>query len=228
MPAIVMANGKGGVGKSTCALSMGQELANHVPVTIVDADPNQPHVKWFAEGCAPKNLTVIANETETSVLDEIDRASEQSRFVIVDLEGVFSRRVTYAISRADLVLVPLQKQTLDGDMAARVVKEIHSESRMQKRPIPYALAFTKTRVVAQPRTARIVEGDIRRNGSIDVIEVELHDRDAFAAMWTYGRVLRDLDQTLVNNVPAAIENARGFTQAIVNRLKQTKQNRAAA
>lgn len=228
MPVIVMANGKGGVGKSTGALVMAQELATKVPVTVIDADPNQPHVNWFSEGHAPRNLTVLNNETETSVLDEIDAATERSRFVIVDLEGVFSRRVTYAISRADLVLVPLQKQTLDGDMAAKVVKEIHNEARMQKRPIPYALAFTKTRVVAQSRTARLIESDVRKNDRIDVIDVELHERDAFAAMWTYGRVLRDLDRSLVNNVPAAIENARGFTQAVVNRFKQNNQKRNAA
>ncbi|MGI9502654.1 MAG: ParA family protein, partial [Geminicoccaceae bacterium] len=206
-------------GKSTTSLVMAQELAVHVPTAIIDADPNRPITSWAGEGNVPKSLTVITNTSEQSILDEIDDSAEQAKFVIVDLEGVFSRRVTYAISRADLVLVPMQKQKLDADMAVRVIQEIARESKHQRRPIPFALAFTKTRVVAEPKTARRIAGDIRARSAIDVIDVDLHERDAFSAMWDFGRALRDLDPKSVNNVQAAIENAGGFTQAVVNRFK---------
>lgn len=219
MPTIVVANAKGGSGKSTSAVIIAQELAVQVPTTIIDADPNRPITAWASEGHVPDGLTVVTNEKEGDILLEIDDAAERDRFVIVDLEGVFSKRVTYAISRADLVLVPMQKQKLDADMAAKVLREIAIESRHHGRPIPFAIAFTRTRVVAESRTARRIAGDIRQETAIDVIEAELHERDAFAAMWDMGKPVRDLDPKSVNNLPAAIENASGFAQCVVNRFK---------
>ncbi len=223
MPTIVIANAKGGSGKSTSALIIAQELALQVPTTIIDADPNRPITSWASEGNVPAGLTVVTNETEGGILHEIDDAADRDRFVIVDLEGIFSRRVTYAISRANLVLVPMQKQKLDADMAAKVLREIAIERKHQGRRIPFAIAFTRTRVVAESRTARRIAGDITRQAAVDVIEAELHERDAFAAMWDMGRTLRDLDPRTVNNLPSAIENAAGFTQRVVNRFKVKRQ-----
>lgn len=222
MPTIVFANLKGGSGKSTTALVLAAELANQTDVTIIDADPNRPITTWAGLGHVPERLTVITNQSEDAILDDIDTAADRSAFVIVDLEGIGSRRVTYAISRADLVLVPMQKQRLDADMAARVVREIAVESKHQRRKIPFALALTRTRVVAEGRTARRIEGDIRGNSSITVLPVELNERDAFSAMWDLGLAVRDQDPGEVNNLDRAIDNARRFAQAVVDEFKSVR------
>jgi len=224
MPTIVVANGKGGSGKSTTALVLAQQLAEQVPITIIDADPNEPITFWYGGGYVgiPSNFEVVTNDSERTIIDEIDEATRRSHFVIVDLEGIGSRRTSFAISRADLVLVPTQKQRLDAEMACKVVEEIALEGRAQRRVIPFALAFTRTRVVAESRTARRIAAGIRKNKLVAVVPVELHDRDAFGAMWDLGLMLKDIEAETVTNIKAAVENARGFTQAVVDIISEER------
>ena len=167
MPVIAVANSKGGAGKTTTALLLACELALHAEVTIIDADPNKPVTKWAKLPGKPDNLTVVTNETENTMTDEIDEAAAQKPFVIIDLEGVASRRASYAISRADLVIVPCQGAQLDADQAVEIMKEIRREERAFRRQIPFAILFTRTRVVAKPRTARHIEEQFRAHPEID-------------------------------------------------------------
>ena len=109
MPTIVFASSKGGAGKSTSAVVLATELAGQgATVVIVDADPNKPVSRWSNRPGKPASLTVVADVTEDAILDRIDQASRQAAFVIVDLEGTASLMVGYAISRADLVVIPTQ------------------------------------------------------------------------------------------------------------------------
>src|SRR5262245_8622765 len=104
MPVIVFASPKGGAGKSTSAVILGTELAlKGASVTIIDADPNKPVSQWAAREGRPENLTVISEVSQDSIVDKIEKASETSAFVIVDLEGTASTIVSDAISFADLV-----------------------------------------------------------------------------------------------------------------------------
>lgn len=222
MPTIVFANAKGGSGKSTSALVLACELADHTSVSIIDADPNQPITTWSEGGNVPPSLTVVTNESERTILDDIDDAARRSAFVIVDLEGIGSRRVTYAISRSDLVVVPMQEQKPDADMAAKVVEEILIESKAYQRPIPFSVLFTRTRVVAKSRNARMIGDDLIKNEALDVLPVELNERDAFASMWTYQCAVRDLEPSRVNNVQAAVNNAHLLAEAVVAHIADLK------
>lgn len=226
MPNIVLANPKGGCGKSTTALILGQMLARQVPTTIVDADPNHPISGRFKKaGNVPEQLTIVENQTETSIIDEIDSAAARDRFVIVDLEGVAARRMTYAISRADLVLVPMQLSAPDADQAAAAIGEIGTEEKHQQRKIAWAIAFTKTRVVAKSRTEQRIATEVRKSGA-DVIDVEINERDAFKAMLDLGKPLFELDSSRVNNIQAAIANAHAFAQSTISRFQRAKREAA--
>ena len=115
MPTIVFASPKGGAGKSTSAVLLATELAARgASVTVIDADPNKPVSRWAKRPGKPDNLTVLADVTEDSIIDEIERAATRSAFVIVDLEGTASMMVGYAISRADLAIIPTQGSQLDA------------------------------------------------------------------------------------------------------------------
>jgi chromosome partitioning protein len=79
MPTIVFASPKGGVGKSTSALILATELAGQgAGVTIIDADPNRPLSRWARRPGKPESLTVIADVTEDSIMDQIEQAARQS------------------------------------------------------------------------------------------------------------------------------------------------------
>jgi chromosome partitioning protein len=122
MPTIVFASPKGGVGKSTAAFLLASELASHGgTVTIIDADPNRPLSQWAEPPGKPERLTVIDNASEDSVIDVIEAAALKTTFVIVDLEGTASMMAGYAMSRADLVIIPAQGSHLDATEAVKAI-----------------------------------------------------------------------------------------------------------
>ena len=60
MPVISFVSPKGGVGKTTSALLLATELAQHASkVTVIDADPNLPIHKWSQLPGCPENLEVV-------------------------------------------------------------------------------------------------------------------------------------------------------------------------
>src|SRR3954447_23570776 len=113
MATIVFASPKGGAGKSTSAVVLASELARTgADIVMIDADPNHPVSKWAKLGGRPETLSVRADVTEATIIDEIELWSGQVPFVVVDLEGTASMTVAYAISRADLVIIPVQGSQL--------------------------------------------------------------------------------------------------------------------
>src|SRR5204862_433102 len=115
-----------------------------VDVTIIDADPNKPVSQWAKRAGCPENITVIADVSQTTIIDEIDSAAEKTPFVIVDLEGTASTTVAYAISRADLVIIPTQGSQLDAAEATKAIALIKLQEKAFHRKIPYAMLYTRT------------------------------------------------------------------------------------
>jgi len=226
MPVISFANSKGGSGKTTSALVLACELAHSKPVTIIDADPRHPVTTWAKLPNKPEKLTVITNQSEKTILDEIEQAAARDPFVIVDLEGTASRLTSYAISQSDLVIVPMKEQQQDAMAAIDIIAEIHRDMKAVRRDIPYAVLFTQSKVVAKSRTSRFVANQFRDNPRIETFTTEIHERDAFAALYAAGGGVRDLDPKEVNNLPAAIENVSAFAAEVIERLRANQANRA--
>ena len=125
MPTIVFASPKGGAGKSTSAVVLATELAlSGANVTVIDADPNRPGARWGRLPGRPENLTVIEDVTERSIIATIDREAALVSFVVVDLEGTASRMRPYAMSQADLVIIPSRGSTLDAVEAVETIREV--------------------------------------------------------------------------------------------------------
>src|SRR6202042_1494530 len=122
MPTIAFVSPKGGAGKSTSALLLATALAKVSEVTIIDADPNHPIQDWADGGNVPAKLTVVSNVSEDSIVQRIEEAAAKTPLVIVDLEGTASKTVLYAISEADLVIIPTQGSPLDAKQASRTVE----------------------------------------------------------------------------------------------------------
>ena len=223
MPTISFASSKGGAGKSTSAVLLAAELASRgAPVTIIDADPNQPVSRWSRKPGRPEKLTVISAVTEETLIDAIDDAARKATFVIVDLEGTASLMVAQAVSRADLVIIPTKGSELDAIEAIKVIKFIGRQEKAFNKRIPFAVLFTQTNPAVRPRTLKSLEQDMLAQG-IPLFGTALHERDAFRAIFSFGGTLSDLDSSAVGNVPAALNNARQFTAEAIAMLKQQQQ-----
>lgn len=227
MPVIVMASPKGGVGKSTNAVILATQLAESgATVTIIDADPNKPVSRWAARPGKPGTLTVIDDVTEQTIIRTIDEAGRKAAFVIVDLEGTASMMVVYAISRADLVIIPTTASLLDAVEAVSAVQLVQRQEEAFRIKIPSAVLFTKTSAAIRTRTLASIEGELAENG-VPVFNVRMHEREAFRALFSYGGTLSKLDPKNVRNIAAASENAEAFAAEVIKMLKAQKARRAA-
>jgi chromosome partitioning protein len=220
MPVVVFASPKGGAGKSTSAVLLATELAlRGAGVTILDADPNKPVSLWAKRAGCPENLTVVANISESTIIDEIDAASRTTSFVIVDLEGTASLMVAYAISRADLVIIPTQGSQLDAGEAAKAVRLIKQQEKAFHRQIPYSILFTRTSAAIKPRTLQYIQDEFRKHGVL-AFHTQLHEREAYRALFSFGGTLISLKPSDVSNLEAAIANARMFAGEVVTLLRK--------
>lgn len=219
MPTVVFANPKGGAGKSTSAVILATQLAlKGASVTILDADPNKPVSQWARRGGAPGNIAVIADISEATIIDEIENAAGKTPFVVVDLEGTASMMVAYAISRADLVIIPIQGSQLDAAEGAKAIRLIKQQEKAFHKTIPFAILFTRTNPALKPRTLTHIQEEFRKH-DIRSFRVQIHEREAYRALFSFGGSLETLDPSQVGNLDKAIANAREFAAETVSMLR---------
>jgi chromosome partitioning protein len=223
LPVISFANSKGGSGKSTSALVIACELAEAADVILIDADPRRPLAAWAVLSSPPPRLHVISSGGERTIQDEIDKAAAEVPFVIVDLEGMASQLATFAMSASDLVVVPAQEQHQDAQAAIDTLGAVKRAGRASRREIPAVVLLTRTRAAVKSRTARHIGEQLRGLTGVLVLEAELVERDAFAALFSSGGGLRQLDPREVNGIEKAIANASAISHEIIEILRGKKQ-----
>src|ERR1700733_485628 len=219
MPTIVFASPKGGVGKSTAAVLLATELASHGgTVTMIDADPNKPLSQWASRPGKPERLSVIDSASEDSIIDVIEAAALKTTFVIVDLQGTASMMAGFAMSRADLVIIPAQGSHLDATEAVKAIKLVKGREKAFQRRIPFAILFTRTSAAIRPRTLQSIEAEFAQN-QVPMFGCQIHEREAYRALFAFGGSLAGLDPAQVANLPAARLNARMFAGEVIETLK---------
>ena len=218
MPTIVFASPKGGAGKTTAALILATQIARGAPVTIIDADPNLPIKTWAGGGNAPSNLSVISDVTEDNIIQHIEDAAQKTPFVVVDLEGTAATIVLMAVSQADLVIIPTQGSQLDAEQAGRALSVMRKQEQMTKRAVPYAVLMTRTNPAIRTRTTGHIQKSLADAG-IPVFETQLHEREAYRAIFSFKQPLDGLDPKDVANIPKAIANAEIFAQEVIAKIK---------
>lgn len=227
MPTVVFASPKGGAGKSTSAVLLATELAaGGAGVAIIDADPNKPVSRWSKLPGRPASLAVIDDVSERTIVRTIEEQAARAAFVIVDLEGTASRMIPYAMSRADLVIIPTRGSVLDAVEAVAAIREVKQQEEAFRISIPAVVLFTCTSAAIRPRTLSSIEAEFAAN-NVPVLKTRLHDRDAFRALFSFGGTLAGLDAASVRNVPAAMENAQAFAKEVVAVLRANRKGAAA-
>jgi chromosome partitioning protein len=223
MAIISFFNSKGGVGKSTTALIVAQVLAHHGRhVCLIDADPNQPQLAWqnIDPERVPDTLNIIGNVTENDILDVLDKVDTKNTTAIVDLEGSSNMSAMAALSRSDLVVIPIQGSQMDANQAASVVGVLRQQERIIGRKIPFTIIFTRTTAL-RDKNIRHIQQTIKE-AQLPLLPVHMVERSAFRTIMQIGGSIYDLSSKEVNNPAAAIENAEAVTAAIAEYMKQNQ------
>lgn len=219
MPVVSFANPKGGAGKTTSALLLAGELAaKGARVTVIDADPERWISQWGKLPGKPSNIDIIADVTEDTIVDHIEKAATTAQFIIVDLEGTASLMVANAVGMSDLVIIPAQGASMDAKGAAKTIRLIRNQERLLRRHIAHSILLTRTSAAVTSRALRNVREQLDKAG-IDVFSTSIVERAAFRDIFDFGGLLSDLRSDQVSNLDKALENARDFAGEVISKLR---------
>ena len=133
--------------------------------------------------------------------------------------------VAYAISRADMVVIPTQGSQLDAAEASKAMKLIRQQEKAFHKRIPFAILFTRTSSAIRPRTLQYIQAEFQKRG-VQAFQTQIHEREAYRALFSFGGTLEHLDRQHVSNLDAAIVNARAFAGEAIAMLRATAESEA--
>lgn len=192
MPVILVANPKGGVGKSTIATNIAGYLAwqGHA-VALGDADVQQSSRQWLA--LRPPQLPAIVPLD----IDEgqVARAPKGVRHLVLDTPaGLHGKRLARLYGLADALIVPLQPSLFDMQACHAFVQELQALGTHRRRPLRVGLLGMRVRqgTLSQQQLEQFREGLIAASGEgLDWLG-ELRDTQHYVQLSARGLSLWDI------------------------------------
>jgi chromosome partitioning protein len=156
MPVIVVANPKGGVGKSTLATNIAGYLASRGhAVMLGDVDRQQSARTWLGlrpAGAAPIGSWEVAH-------DAIVRPPKGTTHVVLDTPaGLHGKRLDEVMKLADKVIVPLQPSIFDIHATHEFVRTLQAHRRSDKVQIAIVGMRTREGTIATDQLRSFLDG----------------------------------------------------------------------
>lgn len=240
MYVITFANPKGGSGKTTSAMLLAEQIAfSGGGVAILDLDPNANILAWSESRKVDGRdvpFAVYARPQADETVELIDRLSSDVDYLIIDLEGSKDQIVTFALSRTDLCVIPLDGSPMEARQAAAAVRLVQTTASMIRAPIAYTLLFTRTNAAFLSTDERDVRQEMEMN-NIPTLPVRIAKRAPYTRIFRDGVLLAELpdivaaehaDKTAsvtdkaLKQVYSAIDNARDYAQAVIDALTKAR------
>ena len=83
------------------------------------------------------------------------------------------------------------------------------------------MLFTRTSAAIRPRTLQHIRAELI-SANVPIFEAQMHEREAFRAMFSFGGPVGTLNQRHVSNLAAAEANARQFAAEVLGQLRDSK------
>ncbi|MBA89263.1 MAG: cobyrinic acid a,c-diamide synthase [Phyllobacteriaceae bacterium] len=183
-------NQKGGVGKTTIAITLAATIAQSGSrVLLVDADPQASALAWSAAREEKPIFPVIGMAKPTLHRDLPDIAKDYD-VVVIDGAPRVNELGRAAILASDLVLIPVQPSPYDIWAAADTVQLI--QEAQQFKPDIRA-AFVINRKIANTAIGRDVTTALSDFEDVPVLPVALHQRVIYAESAAQGLSVIEAD-----------------------------------
>ena len=196
MPVIVVANPKGGVGKSTLATHIAGYYASQGHAVILgDTDRQQSARLWL--GLRPAAVPPIGVWEGVSA-DAITRPPRGTTHAVLDTPaGLHGRQLTDVLKLADKIIVPLQPSIFDIFATRAFLDELAAHRRAAKVQVGIVGMRVDERTKAAEQLHHFVDGlDLPVLGSLRDTQNYIHLAAQGLTLFDVvrGRVARDLEQ----------------------------------
>lgn len=118
---IVVANSKGGVGKSTLAVHLASWLVGQGhSVTLADCDTQQSSSEWVRE--AAPEVRALRLDNPDMILNELPTLGQEADFVVADGPGGHTETSRALLLRGDFAIVPCKASMLEVRALAKATE----------------------------------------------------------------------------------------------------------
>lgn len=237
---ITFANPKGGSGKTTSAMLLAEQIAlSGGRVAVLDLDPNANILAWARGREEAGRVVPFAVHARPQVEDTvalIDGLEVGTDYLIIDLEGSKDQIVTFALSRTDLCVIPMDGSPMEARQAAHAVRLVETTARMIRSPIAYTLLFARTNAAFLTTDERDVRQEME-SSRINTLPVRIARRAPYTRIFRDSLLLAELPDLVAEEmkgktasavekaqkqVASAIENARDYAQAVIDTLTKAR------
>ena len=187
MPVIVVANPKGGVGKTTLSTNLAGYLASRGrSVMLGDVDRQQSSKTWL--GLRPAGLPKIASWEVSR--DDIVRPPKGTTHIVLDTPaGLHGKRLDEVMKLADKVLIPLQPSIFDIHATHEFVTDLLANRRNAKTQIGVVGMRTREGTISTDQLRTFLRGV-----SVPLIGF-LRDTQNYVHLAAHGLTLWDVAST---------------------------------
>jgi chromosome partitioning protein len=156
MPVIVVANPKGGVGKTTLSTNLAGYLASRGhAVMLGDVDRQQSSRTWL--GLRPHGLPAI--QTWETSRETVVRPPRGTTHIVLDTPaGLHGKRLDEVMKLADKVLIPLQPSIFDIHATHAFVDEVLAHRRGAKVQTAVVGMRTREGTISTDQLRHFLEG----------------------------------------------------------------------
>ncbi len=189
MKTILVANRKGGCGKTMVAITLATALVRHGgSVALADADPQKSALRWLRH--RPADVPAITGLDWTRA-GNIGALPKDYGWVVIDAPGAIrGGRAEALIAEAEVVIAPVMPSSFDADSTKRFLKDIEDIKRVRKGKV--GLHLLANRVRPQQRATDRLRAYFADLGQEPVAWIS--ERAAYADLAEQGLAVFDMPQ----------------------------------
>lgn len=184
---ITVAQGKGGVGKTTLAVAVAGELSSREwDIALIDSDPQRSASQWAEPGNLHFPVYEIELATET-VANWAHYVREVRAGCLVIDTAPSARELGASIAVADLVLVPCTASGLDLEATQRTLAIVGAVRGYRRAPV--SVIIVPNRVDRRTLEGQQLYDELQSFG--EIVSSPIANRSAFVRSFTTGQSVCD-------------------------------------